>query len=536
MTRMERLVEDPGRTDKPHGGPAFGRPAVPGAADGQAFQLLLQDLARPAIGNDRREPEASGDGPADRLVDDAATQGHDEPPIDTGLGTTAAEVARLLFAGSASMPEQPPSDEPGGDRRKVPGTAPRHALVAEPAPLPKVHVLARETHFAPVDRPAALQPVLPARGRHGVDGGEPTEHAGRATAQMAERPTATPPRLPAGAARAATEAPHAVSDAGRSPSPGTGLPATNASLASDPSRPDAIAASPRTTTVAKPSILPDALPPSAAVSSTAARKSIPADPHPALHSTGTGARGEAVGGRSAIGSEADPDLVSERRPSSAGETPGPRGIDAISVASGHRREPAPPSATASKPAELSLPPSTLQRLAAAITAEAGALATSRSPLGQSLGASPAARGPVKILVLRLQPETLGTVTVRLRLVGNALEVQVRAASVETAESLARDRGALEECLKASGYDTDLSTVRALPRDATRAPTDQPGTPASQGRPETPAGGSFQGDGEHRPGRGGGGDDRPPRSVATIHTREVNDETRGQGDRPGGLYL
>jgi chemotaxis protein MotD len=185
-----------------------------------------------------------------------------------------------------------------------------------------------------------------------------------------------------------------------------------------------------------------------------------------------------------------------------------------------------------------LPTSTLQRLAGAIAVEAGALAASQSPLGQPLGGSrSAAGGPVKMLVLRLQPETLGTVTVRLRLVGNALELQLQAASIETAELLQRDRGALEECLKASGYDTDLSAIQAAPRDAARLPVDPAGGQASSGRQDTPVDGGFrQGHGEQPPGRGGDGDDRPPRPAETIRTKEANDETRGQGDRPGGLYL
>jgi hypothetical protein len=903
MTRLEHLAEGLARLDAARGSTTVGLPAAAqGGTDGQSFLALLQDLARPAPGKDRRGAEAADDGAAERGIEDGAPHGRDDRPTDTGADTLVADVARLLFAGSASGPEPLPVDGSGGEqergaaRREAGDTDPRREIAVEPARLPKAQVLARETHFAPVDRPAALNPPSTARGLHGLADREPNDEAGRAAAPAPERPVTTKPGRVVGADRAATQAPLAASDGGRGSLSGTVSRAPGGSLASnlslpdavaadprndtatlppmvpagqkrvvgadraaaevtrpasdtgrsstsinvaratgdpsapDPSRPDAVAAAPRNDTAAKPPVFSDAPPPAAAVRTAGANGSAATEPHESFVAAGRGAHGDEVDGRSASGPEADPARLGERRPAGATDASGDRDLDGGSAAAGERRAPSPPSAATSHPAEFARPASTPPRRAGAIPAETRALATAPSSFGEPLtasrpvaggpvddlvpslqpetlgtplratggalasdlwppdavdaaprddtaakppvadaprppaavssGAAPrdiptglrsslvaaetpalatapspfgqppaasrpvaggpvddfvtrlppetlgtplratggssasdpsppdavaaaprddtaarppvfsdtlpptaavrtggalrsvpaephptlvvadtgahgdevdgrsargpetdpvgrgerrassaadasghsvldgrsatagerrapsppgaatvdptgltlpastlprlagaiaaearafttappsfdqppagpraAAGGPVKILVLRLQPETLGTVTVRLRLVGNALELQLQAASSETAELLQRDRAVLEDCLKASGYETDLTTIQTVARDAARPQADQTGTQSNSGRQDPAADSGFrQGGGEQPQGRGGEADDRPRRPDLSIRTREPNDETLGQGDRAGGLYL
>ncbi len=65
---------------------------------------------------------------------------------------------------------------------------------------------------------------------------------------------------------------------------------------------------------------------------------------------------------------------------------------------------------------------------------------------------------VRVLNIRLKPDALGDVTIRLRLVGNALDLRVSASKPETAEMLASDSHALKHILREAGYDTDVVSI------------------------------------------------------------------------------
>jgi hypothetical protein len=69
------------------------------------------------------------------------------------------------------------------------------------------------------------------------------------------------------------------------------------------------------------------------------------------------------------------------------------------------------------------------------------------------------RGPLRVLHIKLEPEDLGAVVLRMRLVGQSLELHVEAARVETAHLLDKDRDALVRGLRASGYSPDVVTVQ-----------------------------------------------------------------------------
>jgi hypothetical protein len=546
MNRLEHFSDGPVRAGMARGGTLLGRQAAAeGADEGQAFQSLLRDLAQQATVQDRREPAAAGDGPAappDEDGEDDAPPVRENRPTVEAAADVLADVARLIFAGSTADREQSDSDQAPTNAREAEGAGPRSEVAAEPARLPKTRVLTRETHFEPVRGQPAASPSVTAT--------DPVDDAG---VTSHDEPEATGARLAAGRAPSALDAGFApaearlpTSGAHRGNAPGLASVATGGSHVSDASPSAAVAAVRPIGTAAETAIHPDVEPHLAAERSEPARGRGTTPPPPSRDAVPTEVRSDTAHERHSPRPEPDRNAVDERWNSADAQTSNLGDRAEGRSASRDRSGAAAPTATRAGPAApptaalsaAPLPMSTLQRLAGAIAVEAGALAASPSPVVQPLGASqPATGGPVKVLVLRLQPEKLGTVTVRLRLVGNALELQLRAASADTADLLERDRGALEKALKASGYDADLSTIQAAPRDAARPPADPTGSQASPGRQDAPVGGGFrQGDGEQTPGRGGDGDDRPRRPAASIHTREVNDAARGQGDRPGGLYL
>lgn len=66
--------------------------------------------------------------------------------------------------------------------------------------------------------------------------------------------------------------------------------------------------------------------------------------------------------------------------------------------------------------------------------------------------------PVQVLQIRLEPPELGTVSVRMRLDANALEVRIDARQPGTADLIRSDQGALTRLLQSAGYDVEILTI------------------------------------------------------------------------------
>jgi chemotaxis protein MotD len=65
--------------------------------------------------------------------------------------------------------------------------------------------------------------------------------------------------------------------------------------------------------------------------------------------------------------------------------------------------------------------------------------------------------------LALEPDNLGTVTIRMRLVDSGLELKVEAENSETAAKIENDKSSLSDKLRSMGYTVDsvvVSTVAA----------------------------------------------------------------------------
>lgn len=100
-------------------------------------------------------------------------------------------------------------------------------------------------------------------------------------------------------------------------------------------------------------------------------------------------------------------------------------------------------------AQQGLPLSNLRQVSQAIGAELAQLgsAASQTPAG-----TPQGQGPVRLLDIQLHPDTLGTVTVRMRSSAAGLEVKLHASNPQTAKLLKEDQAKLSELLRAEGLE------------------------------------------------------------------------------------
>ncbi|MQT12769.1 flagellar hook-length control protein FliK [Segnochrobactrum spirostomi] len=190
------------------------------------------------------------------------------------------------------------------------------------------------------------------------------------------------------------------------------------------------------------------------------------------------------------------------------------------------------------PAPGGLPPTQLQRLAGAIAAGAAdikAQAGVDAAAALEPAALAAARDPVRTLDLQMHPATLGLVTVRMRLVGQSLELRVRAANPETARLLKADGGKLADLLSTSGYGTHILAIDAGGADTAGfiSSVPQPSAGLADGG-ATWSGTGDQSRQQDRP-SGGGGNGAPRGRSDFAGLTENADETSSR-DRPGAVYV
>lgn len=86
--------------------------------------------------------------------------------------------------------------------------------------------------------------------------------------------------------------------------------------------------------------------------------------------------------------------------------------------------------------------------------------------------------PVRILTLQLDPPDLGAVIVKMRLIGDAVEVRLSADRYETTQMLQQERGSLTDVMKSAGYAFDIASI-----DHSRASDANPGAGQQQAQPE-----------------------------------------------------
>jgi chemotaxis protein MotD len=143
--------------------------------------------------------------------------------------------------------------------------------------------------------------------------------------------------------------------------------------------------------------------------------------------------------------------------------------------------------------------------------------------------------PLKILTVNLEPPALGSVTVRLRLVGTEVSVQLAAERKDTSQMLDQQRDQIRDLMQSAGYVADVAPVQHGSLDGFQSgsgqsqpqgPGQQQSSPQSQG--------TFGGAGAS-PGQSDGG------AKQARQERESNQETRHDQDvaphhRRGPVYL
>lgn len=172
--------------------------------------------------------------------------------------------------------------------------------------------------------------------------------------------------------------------------------------------------------------------------------------------------------------------------------------------------------------------------AAPLVASAGEAATSAAGIS---GAVPSQVLPtvMKILNLQLEPESLGAVTIRMRLSGSRLEVRVETARADTMRLISDDKDRLAEKLRSSAYALDSLVVKLAEQQTAHLQQGSGQTTASntQGNVPTPS---------WRPSQEGGwsADDQSGarrESVSTQKRAREDAEDRSSGvNSSGAVYL
>ncbi|WP_160310389.1 flagellar hook-length control protein FliK [Microvirga vignae] len=184
----------------------------------------------------------------------------------------------------------------------------------------------------------------------------------------------------------------------------------------------------------------------------------------------------------------------------------------------------------------SLPPATLQRLANSVRAEVRSMVneaaehaapTDRTFQMLSIKASDSA---LRILNLQLHPADLGVVTIKMRLAGDSLEMELHTEKEETAQLLRNDSEKLSALLRGSGYRPDAITIQVngvADQDRVSTQRQQPDM-QFQGQSFQQGGASQEGHSRNREKQYASTGTEPPNSRAEDRTLDSRN--------PGGVYL
>ena len=262
-------------------------------------------------------------------------------------------------------------------------------------------------------------------------------------------------------------------------------------------------------------------------------------------STAARSAGDACGPRAqpAIGAEAAamPE-GSDVQPKAAAVTPG---FDAIAANVEHAAKSAGrealPEATKVTVVqqETHLPPvgqfSVTQQVANAVVSELkdSAAPTASAAADPAVAQSNSPDQPLKILTVNLEPPSLGNVTMRLRLVGNEVSVQLAADRKDTSTMLDQQRDQIRSLMQSAGYVADVAPVQHGSLDGFQSGSGQSQL-AGQQQQSSQSQGAFGGAGSSSGQSDGGArqarQDQPPNQEAR-HDQDVAPQSRR-----GPVYL
>jgi flagellar hook-length control protein FliK len=141
----------------------------------------------------------------------------------------------------------------------------------------------------------------------------------------------------------------------------------------------------------------------------------------------------------------------------------------------------------------------------------------------------------KVLHIQLQPDGLGTVTIRMSVKDQTLRLDLEVGRGETAHLIQRDRETLSALLRSAGYLIDGVDVRIADPAGANAQT-------GSGQANTPMQGGGQSGSSQAEGRSPGErspDGRPQNergNNAFGNGRNGDDEQAGHAARSGGIFI
>ncbi|MET4256471.1 chemotaxis protein MotD [Bradyrhizobium sp. S3.12.5] len=191
--------------------------------------------------------------------------------------------------------------------------------------------------------------------------------------------------------------------------------------------------------------------------------------------------------------------------------------------------------------ETHLPPvpqfSATQQVANAVVSELkGSPAPAASAAADLVGArSNSPDQPVKILTVNLEPPDLGNVTVRLRLVGTEVSVQLAAQRKDISAMLDQQRDQIRDLMQSAGYVADVAPVQHGSLDGFRAGSgqSQPQLPGQQ-QQSSQSQGAFSGAGTSSGQSDGGA--RQARQDQQPNQEARHDQDVAPHTRRGPVYL
>lgn len=143
--------------------------------------------------------------------------------------------------------------------------------------------------------------------------------------------------------------------------------------------------------------------------------------------------------------------------------------------------------------------------------------------------------PLKILTVNLEPPDLGSVTVRLRLVGTEVSVQLAAQRKDTSTMLDQQRDQIRDLMQSAGYVADVAPVQHGSLDGFQAGSgqSQPQLPGQQHQ-SSQSQGAFSGAGTSSGQSGGGA--RQARQDQQPNQEARHDQDVAPRTRRGPVYL
>ena len=190
--------------------------------------------------------------------------------------------------------------------------------------------------------------------------------------------------------------------------------------------------------------------------------------------------------------------------------------------------------------ETHLPPAQFnapQQVANAVVAELKDSTGPTAPAAPDLAApqTSATDQPLKILTINLEPPALGNVTVRLRLVGTEVSINLAAERKDTSQMLDQKRDQIRDLMQSAGYVADVAPVQHGSLDGFQSGSGQAQPQlAGQHQPSSQSQGTFGGTGTSS--GQSEGDARQARQERQPNQETRHDQELGQPNRRGPVYL